>query len=483
LEQALKADPDIECVPIQVAVDMLNSFANSSRTFPASPADLSGFDAVILSDVPRRTFSDKQLEWFESWVRQRGGGLCMLGGRNSFGSGDWNGTQMEKILPVKFKPEVDWQNAFQVSVNLDVESAIHPMLQITSDDQMNRDLLDRFPMFTGANVRLLPKPDLSKVLAVASPGEKVSSERPRRSSLFTTQGVRELFSKPGGSTEDVPSEFSAVVVSQYGKGRSMAMGLPITGPAADQFLKWGTNTNSNRYYAQFWRNTIYWLTERSSVGRRRLVATCDKRHYGPGETITLNANAFMETAKRTTSYKVVGMIEPQSFDQVDSDYSIVRWPNNVPRPDAGDSAFVIWGEEFELPVKKIAGVEQYQIELPIAEALPSGSANQSMRIELTAYEDGSQVDSTSVPIQILHDPFEQQNPFPNHDLLVKLAEGAGGVVLDSEEDLARLMKDLPISRGPSEFSRAPIWSQWWAMGILLGLITSEWCYRRWAGLA
>ena len=282
---------------------------------------------------------------------------------------------------------------------------------------------------------------------------------------------------------EIPDEFSAVTVGQYGKGRSMAMSLPITGPAAGQFLKWGTKANENRYYAQFWRNTIYWLTERSSVGRRRLVATCDKRHYGPGETVMLDANAFMETSKKTTSYRVVGMIEPQSFDQVDSDYSVVRWPNNVPRPDAGESAFVIWGEEFELPVKKIGGVDQYQIELPIAETLPSGSANQSLRIELTAYEGSSQVDSTSVPIQILHDPFEQQNPFPNHEFLTTLAEGAGGKVLENDEDLAQLMKELPVSRGPSEFSRAPIWSQWWAMSILLALATSEWCYRRWVGLA
>jgi uncharacterized membrane protein len=483
LEKALKSDPDIECVSIQVSVDMLRSFPNDTGTFPGSAADLSGFDAVILSDIPRRTFTGKQLEWIERWVRQRGGGLCMLGGRNSFGSGEWNNSQLEKILPVKFKPQFDWQNAFQVEVNLDIESTIHPTLKIASDDQLNRDLLGKFPGFTGANVGLLPKPDMAKVLAVASAeGNVAPGQRP--SSLFTSQGIREVFSSTKRDPAvEIPNEFAAVTVGQYGKGRSMAMSLPITGPAAERFLKWGTKTNENRYYAQFWRNTIYWLTERSSVGRRRLVAKCDKRHYGPGETITLDANAFMETSKRTTSYRIVGMIEPQSFDQIDSDYSVVRWPNNVPRPDASESAFVIWGEEFELPVKKIAGTDQYQIELPIAETLPSGSANQSMRIELTAYEGGSQVDSTSVPIQILHDPFEQQNPFPNHELLTTLAEGADGSILESDEDLAKLMKELPISRGPSEFSSAPIWSQWWAMTILLGLATSEWCYRRWIGLA
>ena len=177
------------------------------------------------------------------------------------------------------------------------------------------------------------------------------------------------------------------------------------------------------------------------------------------------------------------MIEPQSFDNIESDYSIVRWPNNVPREEESESPFIIWGEEFEIPIKKFGGRDRYQIELELAETLPSGTANQSLRLELTAYEDFTQVDSTSVPIQILHDPFEQQNPFPDHELLTTLAKKSGGEVLQDEADIVNMLTSLPVARGPSELSKAPIWSNWWAMGSLLGLISAEWCYRRWIGLA
>ena len=59
----------------------------------------------------------------------------------------------------------------------------------------------------------------------------------------------------------------------------------------------------------------------------------------------------------------------------------------------------------------------------MANALPSGmSLTQGFRIELTAYEDNTQVDSTSLEIQILDDPSEQQNPLPDHDLLRRVAD-------------------------------------------------------------
>ena len=491
LQKALQDDPDIECVPVQVSADMLSSSVSANGTFPNSAADLSAFDAVILSDVPQKTFSEKQLKWIETWVRQRGGGLCMLGGRDSFSAGNWKDTPMQKILPVQFEDGYGWRNDVRVKMEIDTTQKIHPIFKLASDDQTNRELLSSFPDFAGGNVRLLPKPNLAQVVGVGKPGGTVDLVEPVRRStspLFSSQGIRNLFAARADQAAkrpdvEVPDQFASITVGKYGNGRSMAMAVPITGQAAEEFLKWGKKEGSNEYYAQFWRNTIYWLTERSSVGRRRLAFQCDKRYYGPDESITLSGSAFSETSKRTSSYRLVGMIEPQSFEGIESDFSVVRWPNNVPREAEGESPFVMWGEEFDIPVTKVGGVDQYQIELPIAESLPSGIANQSLRIELTAYEDDSQVDSTSVPIQILHDPFEQQNPFPNHELLTDLAKASGGQVLEDDAAIADVLNSLPVVRGPSEFSRTPVWSRWWVMALLLAFISGEWCYRRWIGLA
>jgi hypothetical protein len=84
---------------------------------------------------------------------------------------------------------------------------------------------------------------------------------------------------------------------------------------------------------------------------------------------------------------------------------------------------------------------------------------------------------------VLHDPFEQQNPFPNHSLLRDLATGSGGKTLRSAEELAAVLNDVPANVGPPIIRRSPLWSNGWLLSLLLGLLTAEWCWRRYLGLA
>jgi hypothetical protein len=98
---------------------------------------------------------------------------------------------------------------------------------------------------------------------------------------------------------------------------------------------------------------------------------------------------------------------------------------------------------------------QHAIELPLADALSSGTSSQLLRIELTAWEDQTQVDSTSLEIQILHDPFEQQNPFPNHDLLKQVAAASGGQALTRPAELADALNRVPKNVGPPSSNVRP----------------------------
>ena len=70
--------------------------------FPSSLVDLSTNDAVILANVPRGTggLSEAQDKMLRAYVHDMGGGLLMLGGEESFGAGGWQGSEVEKILPV-----------------------------------------------------------------------------------------------------------------------------------------------------------------------------------------------------------------------------------------------------------------------------------------------------------------------------------------------------------------------------------------------
>lgn len=75
------------------------------RGLPSSAKELEGFDLVMVSDVPVHFMGLSQMAALESYVRDLGGGLIMAGGEDSFGSGGYQGTRIEKIMPVRFDSE------------------------------------------------------------------------------------------------------------------------------------------------------------------------------------------------------------------------------------------------------------------------------------------------------------------------------------------------------------------------------------------
>lgn len=75
------------------------------RGLPPQAKDLEKYDLVLVSDVPAQFVGMSQMAALESYVRDLGGGLIMAGGEDSFGSGGYQGTRIEKIMPVRFDSE------------------------------------------------------------------------------------------------------------------------------------------------------------------------------------------------------------------------------------------------------------------------------------------------------------------------------------------------------------------------------------------
>jgi Mg-chelatase subunit ChlD len=64
---------------------------------------LTGYDAVILDNVPRSRLSAELQSGLVNYV-QRGGSLAMVGGDDSFGLGGYHGSAIETAMPVIMKP-------------------------------------------------------------------------------------------------------------------------------------------------------------------------------------------------------------------------------------------------------------------------------------------------------------------------------------------------------------------------------------------
>jgi uncharacterized membrane protein len=83
---------------------------------PTSRNALAPWDAVILSDLARRSIPDAAMTALAAWVEQDGGGLLVAGGESVFGEGAPSGpggyrkTELERLTPVTFErkdePEV-----------------------------------------------------------------------------------------------------------------------------------------------------------------------------------------------------------------------------------------------------------------------------------------------------------------------------------------------------------------------------------------
>ncbi|HWB10212.1 MAG TPA: hypothetical protein VG826_13360 [Pirellulales bacterium] len=500
-KQALVEDEDIECVVLlrPNGLGRLMRVAEQGQIdgvhgFPTTVAELAAFDAIILSNVSAESFTDQQIAWIEPWIGQRGAGLCMIGGENSFASGGWSQTQIGPMLPVELLAGgLDWAPGDSVRLSPLLPPTVHPIWSLLADAKQNRQIVNSIPAVNALNRWAGARTNLTTVLATAS----LSGGAARGDSAATLGGLGGLVqgfvaqpspqerASPQAKPEDPPQSAGAVpaiVVGRYGRGRTAALAFPITPPYADDLVqRWGQG--DNRYYAKLCRNLVYWLTENSAIGRRRLVAAADKRFYRPGETIAISAATYDESASPTKNYRVVAMVEPHTAPgEAEPETSPLRWPSGMPRTSGEEEPFIVWGEEFELPLGG-ASAMNHAIQLPLSEVLSSGMSSQSLRVELTAYEDLTQIDSTSLDIQLLHDPFEQQNPFPNHELLGRLAAGSGGKVLHSAEDLAALLADVPADVGPPIIRRVPLWSNVWLLGLVLGLLTIEWCWRRTLGLA
>lgn len=447
---ALLADPDVQCTVYHVGATgeprrvLTRETAHLGPAFPKTAAELLAYDALVLANVPRAALGDEVLGWVEEWIGKRGGGLLMAGGPRSFGAGEWTGTAVERMLPVEFTAAPDWEAAPAVPEPTGAD--LHPVWRLFEDERATRAALRNLPEALGRNAWVRVKPQSGTLLGA----------------------------QRGAGTP-------LLAVGAYGRGRTVALATPVSAAWAPAFARqWGEG-GDNRHFAKFARNLVYWLTEDSAIGRRRLVANTDKRFYRPGETVSLAAHTYDESANRTGRYRVVALLEPKQLDGPALPPCPVKWPAGRPRMPGESGALAAWGEEIELHLDP--QTRDHSLALPLAEALPPGTAGLAFKLELTAYEGATQIDSGSLDVQVLSDPHEQQNPLPDRGFLAELARAAGGREFADAGALAGALRDLPVAEGTQTVRRTPLWSREWLLGGLLGLLAAEWFLRRWLGLA
>jgi len=82
---------------------------------PIGVAALAGYDAVILNDVPASALAPARMTALQTYVRDLGGGLVVIGGGESYAPGGYFQTPIEETLPVEMRLR-DQQRVPQITI-------------------------------------------------------------------------------------------------------------------------------------------------------------------------------------------------------------------------------------------------------------------------------------------------------------------------------------------------------------------------------
>jgi uncharacterized membrane protein len=189
--------------------------------FPQDADALFRYHAVILDEVEAGFFKQDQLSLLAQFVGRRGGGLLMLGGKESFGEGGYARTPVGEMLPVYLDRHLTGPPADSFRLKLTREGWLQPWVRLRANEQDETKRLTTMPVFKSLN--------------------RIDSIKPGASVLSEVE-------MQGGATSP------ALVVQPFGRGRVGALLI------ADLW-RWNLKREDPKEddLDKAWRQTVRWL--------------------------------------------------------------------------------------------------------------------------------------------------------------------------------------------------------------------------------
>lgn len=189
--------------------------------FPRTPEELYAYHAVIVDDLEADFFKPDQAMLVQKFVSERGGGLLMLGGMESFGEGGYERTPIGELLPVYLgRAAESAKPPGPLKFDLDREGWLQGWARLREREADEHTRIEAMPPFQVLNRVRGVKPGAG-VIATAS------------------------------DAAGQPSP--ALVVQRFGRGRSAAL-------TVGDFWRWGMrDTEARADLEKSWRQLVRWL--------------------------------------------------------------------------------------------------------------------------------------------------------------------------------------------------------------------------------
>ncbi|MBX3438429.1 MAG: hypothetical protein KF861_13135, partial [Planctomycetaceae bacterium] len=115
--------------------------------FPLEKVLLYEYDAIILDDIEAAFFTHDQLTLLDRFVAERGGGLMMLGGIDTFQHGGYARTPVANALPVYLDRESLPPPSEQYRLTLTRDGWLQPWMRLRSNEPDEQNRLSDMPAF------------------------------------------------------------------------------------------------------------------------------------------------------------------------------------------------------------------------------------------------------------------------------------------------------------------------------------------------
>ena len=207
--------------PVLIGLGKQLDGVEKTAHFPKTADELYRYHAIVLDDIEAGFFTADQLTLLRNFVSQRGGGLLMLGGPDSFASGKYDRTPVGELLPVYLNRHDTVPEGEEYRLVLTREGWLQPWVRLRKTEDEERQRLAGMTTFETLSRTGDIKPG-AVTLAEVSDGAGVNTP--------------------------------ALVAQQFGKGH---VGALLIG----DLWRWGMRRDNSTEsdLDRSWRQTIRWL--------------------------------------------------------------------------------------------------------------------------------------------------------------------------------------------------------------------------------
>jgi uncharacterized membrane protein len=268
LRRFLIGDPSVQLVSffiLRTTGDLVTSYRDEELSLIQFPyrnlfdEDLWSFDVVVFQNFDYRPYFASEasilLGNLADYVEQ-GGAVVMVGGDRSFSLGDYGGTPLAEVLPVRLGLDPEEPDPSPFLPRLTDQGARHPVTRLVADGAENVQWWERLSPLDGTN----------RVLG-ARDGATVLLEHPTLT---------------GADGAPLP----VLTVQEVGEGRTMAL-------TADTSWRWSLSEaaegRGNQAYLRFWKNAVRWLMRDTTTAR--VSVDTPRENYAVGDDVRVVVRA------------------------------------------------------------------------------------------------------------------------------------------------------------------------------------------------